>query len=110
MALVKKYKPVHIGHPLYDCFIGRDLNGNVVGYHVTFYYIHDITNQVYVLYNTSDWFEQINLMRENGDDFVYFKQLVFVSPLSFPTIHYSIHEFVKLHFPYVLNPYYDPES
>lgn len=113
MVLCKKIvkrKPFYVDHPLYDCYTSRDVNGNVVGYYVAFYYIHAISDQVYVLYNTSDWYSQINLMREHGDEFVYFKQSVFVSPVFFPSIYNKIHSYVKETLPHVLDPYRDTES
>lgn len=91
-----RLKPKYIDHPVYECYSSHDVNGNVVGYFVTLYFIFEQSKcYSYVITSRDDWLDQINMMHECGEDIFYFHKDVLVTPLCLNSIYNDIHNYVS---------------
>lgn len=86
MAWITKSKRVE--HPIYEVYRCDNVNG-FIGYRVKLYLIFD-GKRVYTLYNSSDWIDNINLMRENGTQCYSFTQDIIVTSTHMHDIYNSI--------------------
>lgn len=90
MAIVSKYK---VNHPVYDCYKVSNVN-QFIGYRVKLYLITDGVT-TYTLYNQSDWIDNVNLMRENGESVTTFTYDMIVTPVHHHEIYKQIHDYVS---------------
>lgn len=90
MAIISKYK---VSHPKYDCYKVSNVN-QFIGYRVKLYMITDGVS-TYTLYNQSDWIDNCNLMRENGDSVTTFTYDLIVTPVHHSRIYFEIHDYVS---------------
>lgn len=91
MAKLGSYK--RVDHPKYDATQCGNVNG-FIGYRVTLYLIYDC-ERVYTFYNSSDWVDNVNLMRECGSQCSTFTHDVIVTPTHMHSIFKEIHDYVS---------------
>lgn len=91
MAALSKVKRVE--HPKYEAYRCENVHG-FIGYRVKLYLIYDC-ERVYTMYNSSDWIDNVNLMRENGTQCYTFTQDIIVTPTHMHSIFNEIFSYVS---------------